>query len=242
MADENVKSLVVDLSGAKRTSYKPGESITYEGVKVMSGDEDVTTSCSFSPDSGSAYPAGEGKVEVRVLCEGYSDATFEIKRKRSLLVPILVLCAIVAICVGIYFATRPPEVEPFPEGDTGAYLIPQGDMSDEDAQKLVDEMAEKSRITVSLAPEMLLKSDGSIRVNLVVPEGNNGLSERLEVEQDGKVVYRSGVVEPGKRLEWGVDAKDAHAGDATATVYAIKDAADFGNPVSVEVKIVDSTE
>jgi hypothetical protein len=101
-------------------------------------------------------------------------------------------------------------------------------------------MAERSRITVSLAPEMALKEDGSLRVNLVVPEGNNGLSERVEVEQDGKVVYQSGVVRPGNRLEWGNGAQGAHAGPATATVYAISDDADFGNPVSVEVTITEA--
>lgn len=90
---------------------------------------------------------------------------------------------------------------------------------------------------MSMAPEMVLRDNGELRVNLVVPEGNNGLSERLEIEQDGKVVYRSGVVIPGNRLEWGKDST-AHEGAATATVYAVRDEADFGNPVSVEVEIV----
>ena len=132
--------------------------------------------------------------------------------------------------------THPAEPA-FPEGETGSYLIPKGDMSDEEAQRMLDEMTEKSRITVSLAPEMRLRDNGDMRVNLVVPEGNNGLSERLEVEQDGRVVYRSGVVPPGNRLEWGSNSQ-AHEGDATATVYAVQDEADFGNPVSVEVTIV----
>ena len=102
---------------------------------------------------------------------------------------------------------------------------------------MLDEMAERSRITVSLAPDMRLRKGGELRVNLVVPEDNNGISERIEVEQDGAVVYRSGVVEPGRTLEWGIGS-EAHEGPATATVYAVgDDGSDFGNPVSVEVTV-----
>lgn len=149
-------------------------------------------------------------------------------------VPLLLAAALVTLGVCLGFSAR--RAEP-PAGEAGAYAIPQGSMSDEEALAMVDEMAEASRITVSLAPEMALAEDGRLRVNLVVPEGNNGLSERVEVEQDGSVVYRSGVVDPGYVLEWG-EGSSAHAGAATATVYAIRDGADFGNPVSVEVAVV----
>jgi hypothetical protein len=229
-------NLVADVQGAK-LAYVPGERIDLSGVKFMLDGTDVTDKVSLSVKDGDAFPADVVKLTVTASVD---DATtsFELKRKRRILPIILGLLAVAALIVGIVLAMRPPEQEPFPQGDTGTYLIPKGDMSDEEAQKLVDEMAEKSRITVSLAPEMRLESDGRLRVNLVVPEENNGLSERLEIEQDGKIVYRSGVVNPGNRLEWGNDANDAHEGPATATVYAIQDDADFGNPVSVEVQIV----
>lgn len=232
--------VVVDTDKAK-TSYKPGEKIDLSGVVVSQGGRNVTSEATIAIENDlTVFPADAKSVLVTVTHAGMS-TTFEIQRKRSILPLLLLVLAIIGILIGVYLAFRPQEPK-FPEGDTGSYLIPKGDMSDEDAQKLVDEMAEKSRITVSLAPEMRLASDGRLRVNLVVPEGNNGLSERLEIEQDGKVVYRSGIVAPGNRLEWGNNTEGAHPGPATATVYAIQSDADFGNPVSVEVNIVASAE
>ena len=125
-----------------------------------------------------------------------------------------------------------------PQGDTGSYLIPQGAMSDEEAKAMLDRQAELSRITVSIRPVQELV-DGRLHMNFVVPSGNNNFSERLEIEQDGHSVYRSGVVKPGHVVEWG-SARQAHAGGATATVYAVDAGGkDFGNPVSVEVEIAE---
>ena len=129
-------------------------------------------------------------------------------------------------------------VQPQSPGDTGSYLIPQGSMSDDEARAMLDRQADMSRITVSLRPKPELVGD-QLHVNFVVPEENNGFSERLEIEQDGAEVYRSGIVQPGHVVEWG-DAPAARAGSATATVYAVNaSGVDSGNPVSVEVEIVE---
>ena len=125
-----------------------------------------------------------------------------------------------------------------PRGETGSYLIPQGAMTDEEAFALVEEQAESSRITVSIkpAPELV---DGQLHVNFFVPEDNNSFSERLEIEQDGRVVYRSGIVEPSHVIEWAT-APDAYAGSAIATIYAVDETGiDFGNPISIEIEIVE---
>lgn len=122
--------------------------------------------------------------------------------------------------------------------DEGIRIIPRGSMSAAEAQQMLDEQVEASRITVSLSPQPELQ-DGRLRVNFAVIEPNNGISERLEIEQDGRVVYRTGTVAPGYVVEWG-NAPDAHAGAAVATVYAVHESgADFGNPVSVEIEIVE---
>lgn len=230
------------------TSWRAGETIRYAGLIVVECDgedesvlgRDVTGELTFEPAEGSAFPADRRRITVVARDAAGRVATFEISRKRKVLPIVFAVCAALCVACGIWFAVRGADRSPFPEGDTGSYFIPQGEMTDEEAQALVDEMAEKSRITVNLAPSMALRSDGSLRVNLVVPKDNNGLSERLEVEQDGRVVYRSGIVEEGSRLEWGTETDGAHAGAATATVYAMQDGADFGNPVSVEVEIVDA--
>ena len=153
------------------------------------------------------------------------------KRGRVLLVALLSLLFIAGAGLAAWQLTRP-------QGDTGSYLIPQGDMTDEEAQEMLDSQAELSRITVSLRPSQELV-DGRLHVNFVVVPGNNNFSERLEIEQDGEIVYKSGIVEPEHVIEWG-DAPRAREGAATATVYAVDaQGLDFGNPVSVEVEIVE---
>ena len=154
----------------------------------------------------------------------------DVRRNRRRLLAAVLLC-LMAAAGGLlaWFALQPA-------GDTGSYLIPQGTMSDEQAQQMLDEQADKSRIQVSLRPVQELK-DGKLHVNFVVAADNNGFAERLEIVQDGLLVYASGIVQPNHTLSW-VEAPAAHPGDATATVYAVGDnGEDFGNPVSVEVSI-----
>ena len=129
-----------------------------------------------------------------------------------------------------------------PQGDTGTAIIPQGSMTDEEARAMLDAQAEASRITVSIRPRPELEADGMLHVNFAVVEPNNGLSERLEIEQDGRIVYRSGVVAPGSVVARG-RSEGAHAGPAIATVRAVgEDGADRGNPVSIELEIVAAGE
>ena len=142
--------------------------------------------------------------------------------------------AVLAVAVAIAVSAMPPAA------DTGTHIIPKGDMTDEEAQAMLDEQVEASRIAVSIRPRQELSADGMLHVNFAVKPPNNGYAERLAVEQDGREVYRSGAVEPGSIVTWGA-ADGAHAGPATATVYAVgADGADHGNPVSVEVEIVEA--
>lgn len=155
------------------------------------------------------------------------------KRQKTLATALALLCLLLLILCASFAlsATRA-------KGDTGTYVIPQGNMTSAEAQAMLDEQVEASRITVSVAPVMRLGADGSLRANFVVEEPNNGLSERIEIEQDGRVVYASGAVSPGYAIEW-CQAPDAHTGPAIATVYALDDNGDDrGNPISVEVEIV----
>ena len=184
--------------------------------------------------------AGFGKQETVIGAAGKvavtaHDASDERgSSKKKWLLPLILLLLCLALAAGLIVALNTPRAS----GDTGTYVIPQGSMTSAEAQALLDEQTESSRITVSLAPTMRLTSDGSLRANFIVEEPNNGLSERLEIEQDGRVVYASGTVRPGYAIEW-CQAPEAHAGPALATVYALDDAgADRGNPVSVEVQIV----
>lgn len=220
-----------------KTVYKPGEAISYSGIAVIHDGMPVEIS-EYSIAPGTLWRAEDKRLDALVAVRVEKTEhwlAIPLRRKNNIHIPLLCILLVLAIGAGAgaawWLFGQPAQ------GDTGSRVIPKGNMSDEEAQALVDEMAEKSRITVSIAPKMLLRDNGTLRVNLIVPEQNNGLSERLEVMQDGKTVYRSGVVEPGNRLEWG-QSSEAHAGNATATVYAVADGVDSGSPVSVEVEIV----
>lgn len=222
-----------------KLAYKPGEEIDFSGLVIECEGCDVTEHAELSVKPGTKWGSADKVLEVHVAYtrDGAPyGATFNLKRKKRLapiITAIIALLVIAAIAAGAWWYVQP-------KGDTGSYIIPQGTMTDEEAQALVDDQAEKSRITVSIRPTQELKPDGALHVNFVVVEGNNGFSERLEVAQDGNVVYKSGIVKPGNMIEWGA-SRDAHAGPATATVYAVDDAGnDSGNPVSVEVEIVDA--
>ena len=123
-----------------------------------------------------------------------------------------------------------------PKGDTGSVIYPQGNMTRQAAQAMLDEQTAKSRITVSLQPTPRLR-DGRLYLNFTVVDDNNGWAERVEVMQGDTLIYKSGIVQPGYAVTW-VDAPDAHEGHAVATVYAVdEEGKDHGNPVSVEVDI-----
>ena len=102
-------------------------------------------------------------------------------------------------------------------------------MSDDEIQAELDRQVEASRMTISVAAKPQLR-DGCVRVN-VVNARNSRFGQLFTPEQDGKVLYESGVVDPGKTVEW-VDAADAHAGEATITVSAAdaKTGKPTGNP------------
>ena len=234
---KNTGSLVV-VQQPSKTRYSAGERITLAGLSIELDGVDITNECIASVKNGMPFPIDESQLDVNIEHEPSGQSvTVTLRRKRGLLFPILIGLLAAALAATIAWIAAHSSKPRIPEGDTGTYIIPKGDMTDEEAQAMLNEMADKSRITISIAPEMRLRDNGDLRVNLVVPEGNNGLSERLEIEQDGQIVYRSGIISPGHLLEWG-SSSSAHAGAATATIYAVQNSSDFGNPISVEVNIV----
>ena len=157
------------------------------------------------------------------------------KRRLTPLVAVLLFLLVGAGTLSAWWVLAHPAAE------TGSRILWMGSMDAEEARVALDEEVEKSRITVSLSPVPALDSEtGDLRVNFIVAPGNNGFAERLEVEQDGQLIYASGIVQPGYQIEW-AHAPQAHAGPATATVYAVDDrGTDHGNPVSAEVSVVES--
>ena len=235
--EKSTGSLVV-VQQPSKIRYSAGERITLAGLSVELDGIDVTNECIASVKNGMPFPIDESQLDVNIEHEQSGQSVIvTLRRKRRLFVPILIGLLAVALAGTIAWIATHSSKPRIPEGDAGTYIIPKGNMTDEEAQAMLNEMADRSRITISIAPEMRLRDNGDLRVNLVVPEGNNGLSERLEIEQDGQIVYRSGTVSPGHLLEWG-SSSSAYTGAATATIYAVQNSSDFGNPISVEVNIV----
>lgn len=225
-----------------RKSYKPGEEITYAGATFAFDGADVTNDVMFSVPAGTTWKADDKMLVVDVTYAGAgAPATAQITlRRKSRIWPLVILlaAAVAAGTAAAFVAFNATQ----PQNDTGSYLIPQGNMTDEEAQRMLNEQAEKSRITISVAPEMKLRPNGELRINFVVPEPNNGYPERIEIQQDGQVVFKSDIVNPGYMIEW-APSSGAHVGDAVATIYAVNSqGGDTGNPTSVEVKIIEATE
>lgn len=125
-----------------------------------------------------------------------------------------------------------------PKADAGATVTSFDGMSDDEIRAELDRQVEASRMTISVAAKPQLQN-GRVRVNVVNAQDSH-FGQLFTLEQDGKVLYKSGVVDPGKTVEW-VDAEGAHAGEATVTVSAAdtKTGKATGNPQSVTVEIVE---
>ena len=156
------------------------------------------------------------------------------QRPRISMIALIALLAVIASACVLYAFNAPQGNA----SDTGSAIIPMGTMTQAQAQAMLDEQTEQSRIHISIAPKPQIAEDGSLQVNLIVPEENNGYAESLAIEQDGQVVYESGTVQPGHVLEWAHET-NAHRGAATAIIRAVDaDGNIHGNPVAVEIEIV----
>lgn len=244
---EDIKEALRHLTVTKQpttTSYKTGEKISYKGIQLKFDGYDVTDQVTYSVKEGTIWNKSDKKIDVvaSYIVDGETHTasfTLEKKSKTFLIALTIAVLLFLAGVVGYSIYTKGnlhSEAE-----RAGSYLIPQGEMTDDEARAMLDEQVEKSRITVSLSPNMVLKEDGTLKVNFIVAKPNNGLSERLEVTQNDKIVYKSEIVNPGYKIEWG-QSNGASTGDAIATVYAVdENGQDSGNPVSVEVKIVNES-
>lgn len=125
-----------------------------------------------------------------------------------------------------------------PKEDTGATVKSYEGMTDEEIQAELDRLAEESRMTISVNAKPKLE-DGKVYAN-VVNDKESRYDQRFTLEQDGSVLYASGIVVAGKSVEW-VEAEGAHPGDATITVAAVdkESGKTSGNAQAIQVQIVD---
>lgn len=206
--------------------------------------EDAVESSGAAEDTWEESPDGEeedddDKKAIPVpLPDGDLDEpdseTGKKKDKKRVLVIILLLLALCLAGAGGYMLWRSQQ----PDLDPGATIqeTTKGKTTKE-IQAELDKIAEKSRMTISVAPTVTLKN-GKARVN-VINVKDNRFDQKFTLKQDGTVVYRSGVIKRGHKVEW-CKADGLKEGTATLTVQAVnrKTGKASGNPQSVDVKVV----
>lgn len=177
-------------------------------------------------EDGDDDPSGEAAAE------GEKDEKDE--RRRMIPIIILLILALLLACAGSFMLWKSTQRDV----DPGATIQETSGKTTKEIQEELDEIANKSRMTISVAPTVWLK-DGRARVNVVNVEDNK-FNQTFTLSQDGKDVYTSGIVKCGQKVEW-CDAEGLHEGTATLTVQAMDKKTDkaYGNPQSVEVKVTE---
>lgn len=219
----------------ERVRYRAGEEISFEGIAFsFEGRPVPVDAVLLSVPEGETWKRGDKSLDVVARYEEY-EAVFTLRRKRRVLVPLLLFLVAALIAAGAFFLF--PH-EPVSEPDTGSRIYDGLGMSDDEIRAELQRQVDEGMMTVSVSPEPVLSDDGYLRINFIVPEDNNGISERCEIVQGDAVIYASGYVEPGYGIEWAY-VPDAVPGSALVRVAATdKDGRGVGIPASVGIEIM----
>ena len=195
------------------------------------GEHDNSTETSEGGDS-------EEKKEASDKPEKDSDTDEKKKHHgKTIALVIVIILAILLAGAGGYMLWKSQQ----PVSDPGATIQSYDGKTTKEIQDELNRQAEESRMTISVAPKVRIK-DGKARVN-VINANDNKFDQTFTLEQDGKDVYKSGIIKVGEKVEW-CDAADLKTGTATITVQAVdkKSEKPSGNPQSVSVEVVNDTD
>ena len=195
------------------------------------GEHDNYTETSEGGDS-------EEKKEASDKPEKDSDTDEKKKHHgKTIALVIVIILAILLAGAGGYMLWKSQQ----PVSDPGATIQSYDGKTTKEIQDELNRQAEESRMTISVAPKVRIK-DGKARVN-VINANDNKFDQTFTLEQDGKDVYKSGIIKVGEKVEW-CDAADLKTGTATITVQAVdkKSGKPSGNPQSVSVEVVNDTD
>lgn len=156
---------------------------------------------------------------------------------KTIALVIVIILAILLAGAGGYMLWKSQQ----PVSDPGATIQSYDGKTTKEIQEELNRQAEESRMTISVAPKVRIK-DGKARVN-VINANDNKFDQTFTLEQDGKDVYKSGIIKVGEKVEW-CDAADLKTGTATITVQAVdkESGKPSGNPQSVSVEVVNDTD
>lgn len=148
--------------------------------------------------------------------------------RRHIVVAILA-CALAA--VGLYAWQAHSAV------DAGTTISQDEGKSREEIQEELDRIVRDNMMSISVAPVAEIKDDGTLRVN-VENASENKFPQRFRVIQNDTTIYESGVVKPGRAVEY-CPAGDIAEGDALIEIQALdaKTLDAHGNPTRVKVKV-----
>lgn len=156
---------------------------------------------------------------------------------KTIALVIVIILAILLAGAGGYMLWKSQQ----PVSDPGATIQSYDGKTTKEIQDELNRQAEESRMTISVATKVRIK-DGKAHVN-VINANDNKFDQTFTLEQDGKDVYKSGIIKVGEKVEW-CDAADLKTGTATITVQAVdkKSGKPSGNPQSVSVEVVNDTD
>ena len=177
------------------------------------------------------------KKETSDKPEKDSDTDEKKHHGKTIALVIVIILAILLAGAGGYMLWKSQQ----PVSDPGATIQSYDGKTTKEIQDELNRQAEESRMTISVAPKVRIK-DGKARVN-VINANDNKFDQTFTLEQDGKDVYKSGIIKVGEKVEW-CDAADLKTGTATITVQAVdkKSGKPSGNPQSVSVEVVNDTD
>lgn len=205
-----------DVADAEKEPEAKKHDDSVETVKSDNSDEKKEKSDKPEEDSGTDGKKHHGKTIALVV---------------------VIILAILLAGAGGYMLWKSQQ----PVSDPGATIQSYDGKTTKEIQDELNRQAEESRMTISVAPKVRIK-DGKARVN-VINANDNKFDQTFTLEQDGKDVYKSGIIKVGEKVEW-CDAANLKTGTATITVQAVdkKSGKPSGNPQSVSVEVVNDTD
>lgn len=238
--DKNEEESTSDWQADTGDSTEPANSqndVSNEQVATTVTDDSTSTDKEDEKDSAENDEVKSNKQDDKLDSPEKPDKADRKKNKgrgKQIAIIIIVILAIACIAAGGYMMWKSQQ----PVTDPGATIQTYDGKSDKEIQDELNRQAEESRMTISVAPKVELK-DGKARVN-VVNTNDNKFNQTFTLEQDGKEIYKSGIIKSGEKVEW-CDADGLKAGtNATITVQAVdkESGKPSGNPQSVDVEVV----
>ena len=122
--------------------------------------------------------------------------------------------------------------------DGGATVSDYAGMTREEIQAELDRQVADSMMTVTVSPRAFVHEEGWVELALA-NDARNKVQQRFTLVQEGKAVYESGIVAPGRELS-SFEVKGLAPGKATVLVQGVdaETGSAVGSSANVEIEVV----